>query len=345
MSFKSVDTHVRGVSSQSQKVSSSDNSVSQVVNHAHNYADTLNTLHFDSIPEKFNNLVNIVVMLRSDQGCPWDREQDLTTLRDKFIEEVFETVDTIDEHDYIHMPEEIGDVLLHLVMHSVIASELKLFDISTVIDSIASKIIRRHPHVFDKNYGKPVTEENMAADWIRIKEAERVAHHQERGLEYDPHDIKNYSVLQSVPKSLPSFYRIKEIAKKLDKVGLGLDLQYYVNRVKLLTHELYRELDKYIAHCLNADKNNSSDNNSDSRHCAAVLSELIMSLGTIGTLTGLEVENLVEAQIDKLVQNVQDAEVKIYKQFGVKLLEMKNVESDAIVTQIKTKFNDMLFTK
>ena len=98
--------------------------------------------------EKFNELVNIIAKLRAPDGCKWDREQTHTSLKQNFIEETYEALDAIDDNDMKHLKEELGDVLLQVVLHAQIAKEEGAFDIDDVAQGISEKLVHRHPHVF-----------------------------------------------------------------------------------------------------------------------------------------------------------------------------------------------------
>ena len=93
-------------------------------------------------------LIDIVKILRSENGCQWDREQTHASLKPNMLEEAYEAVDAIDNDDMKHLKEELGDVLLQVVLHSQIADEEKAFNIDDVACEIKEKLIRRHPHVF-----------------------------------------------------------------------------------------------------------------------------------------------------------------------------------------------------
>ena len=99
--------------------------------------------------EKFENLMKIMYKLRKE--CPWDKEQTHDSIKSASIEEVYELVEAIDEKDYNEIKTELGDILLHIVFHSVIGEEEDHFTINDVIDSISEKLIRRHPQIFDKD--------------------------------------------------------------------------------------------------------------------------------------------------------------------------------------------------
>ena len=96
----------------------------------------------------FNDLVEIVKILRSPGGCPWDREQTHKSIRSNFIEETYEAIEAIDTDDTELLKEELGDVLLQVALHSEIESEKNSFNIEDVCDGVCKKLITRHPHVF-----------------------------------------------------------------------------------------------------------------------------------------------------------------------------------------------------
>jgi tetrapyrrole methylase family protein/MazG family protein len=121
--------------------------------------------------DKFNRLKNIVEELRGEHGCPWDKAQTLGSMREDFIEEVYEAVEAIDKMDVENIREELGDVLLHVLLHSQIAAEAGLFTIDDVMEGIAEKLIRRHPHVFgSENISEP---EHVVKRWEEIKAGEK----------------------------------------------------------------------------------------------------------------------------------------------------------------------------
>ncbi len=153
--------------------------------------------------EKFDRLVEIVKRLRAPGGCPWDRKQTLYSLKQNVIEEVFELIDALDREDIENIKEELGDMLLHVVFHSVIAEEDKLFSLDDVIDSISQKLIRRHPHVFGNVKVNGVDE--VLRNWEAIKSEER----KEKKKHY----------LDDVPASLPPIERALKLQKKAKKVG------------------------------------------------------------------------------------------------------------------------------
>lgn len=147
---------------------------------------------------KFNEFVDIVKRLRKE--CPWDREQTNDSIKHATLEEAHEVIEAIDNNDADELKKELGDLLLHVVFHSVIAEGDDKFTIDEVIDSITEKLIRRHPHVFGDT--KVTGAEHVKKNWEVIKLQE--------GRD---------SVLEGVPENLPSLQRAHRLQEKAAKVG------------------------------------------------------------------------------------------------------------------------------
>jgi XTP/dITP diphosphohydrolase len=152
-------------------------------------------------------LLRVMAVLRSPEGCPWDREQDHRSLRFHAVEEVYELMDAIEAGDDTEMAEELGDLLLQVVFHSQLASERGAFDFEGVAGKIVEKLIRRHPHVFGE--AKAETVEAVWRQWDRIKKAEKQGTVMERT-----------SALDGIPRHLPALLRAEKLAKKARKAGL-----------------------------------------------------------------------------------------------------------------------------
>jgi tetrapyrrole methylase family protein / MazG family protein len=154
----------------------------------------------------FNDLIDIMKRLRSPDGCPWDKEQNINSLLPYLIEESCEYIDAAQANDKVHMCEELGDVLLQVVFHAQVASEQGDFSISEVIESICEKMIRRHPHVF----GDATAEDANAVlrQWERIKASEK-----------NNIGMAEKSAMDKVSKSLPPLARAQELQRRAAKVG------------------------------------------------------------------------------------------------------------------------------
>jgi tetrapyrrole methylase family protein/MazG family protein len=160
------------------------------------------------IKRDLNQLLELIRILRGPDGCPWDRVQTHQSIRKNLIEETYELVEAIDHQDFDEMLEELGDVFLQVILHSLLAEDKGYFDFHDVIEELMRKLIRRHPHVFgDAVAGQ---EEEARAEWERIKAQENV----EGGMQ-------RTSVLDGVPLDLPETYKAYKLQKKA--AGVGFD--------------------------------------------------------------------------------------------------------------------------
>ena len=167
--------------------------------------------------------------LRSENGCNWDKKQTYDSLKEYIIEEAYEVVDAVESRNFEHMKEELGDLLFNIVFYAQIASEDKKFNINDVAKDISEKLIRRHPHVF--NVPANLTPDEVLANWNKIKQQEKI------------NNPKPESVLDGIPKSLPSILRAEKLQKLAAKVGFDWA---NIEDVKKKLHEEIDELYKEI---------------------------------------------------------------------------------------------------
>ncbi len=154
----------------------------------------------------FGKLREVIAELRGPNGCPWDKQQSHESLKTYLLEEAYEVLDAIDEADDDHLAEELGDVLLQVMLHAQIGEEEGLFTVDDVISTLTAKMIRRHPHVFaTENLDN---EAEVMQQWDEIKKQENL----ERGQE-------ETSMLAGIPKSMPALTRAVKLQKKAAKVG------------------------------------------------------------------------------------------------------------------------------
>ncbi len=151
-------------------------------------------------------LVDIIAVLRSENGCPWDREQTHKTLRPNMLEEAYEACDAIDDNDIENLREELGDVLLQVILHSQIAKDNGEFDIEDVAKELSDKLIHRHPHVFGND--KIQSAEEVLEKWDKLKKEEKTY---------------RKSVLDGISKSQSALMSAQKISKKVVKVGFEWD--------------------------------------------------------------------------------------------------------------------------
>lgn len=181
---------------------------------------------------KFEDLVELVAILRNE--CPWDRKQTHESIKDNLIEEAYEAIEALDNKDFDEFKKEIGDLLLHVVFHSRMASETDTFDIGDVIYTLMEKLIRRHPHVF----GDTVVdgEEQVSENWENIKLKE--------GKE---------STLDGLPGQLPALIRAQRMQEKAANVGFDWP------EWKLAWEKLDEELQEFRQALENGDQKQLSD--------------------------------------------------------------------------------------
>jgi tetrapyrrole methylase family protein/MazG family protein len=159
--------------------------------------------------ERFSKLIDLMATLRAPNGCPWDRKQTHESLKPYLLEEAYEVLETIDHRDNAKLKEELGDVLLQVIFHGQIATEAGTFTIDDIIDHLAAKLVRRHPHVFGDQDAtvKPANGEQVLSQWEEIKRAERQA---AGGPQ---------SALDGVPKALPALLRAYQVQARASRVG------------------------------------------------------------------------------------------------------------------------------
>jgi len=151
---------------------------------------------------KFDTLVGIIARLRGPDGCPWDRKQTHTSLRENLLSECYEVLAALDDGDTDQLGEELGDLLLQIVLHAQIASEAGEFTLGDVVHSITTKLIHRHPHIFGNR--TVADAEEVMLNWEELKEEER-----EDGV----------SMLNGVPRLMPALSYSYEVQKRVARVG------------------------------------------------------------------------------------------------------------------------------
>jgi tetrapyrrole methylase family protein/MazG family protein len=169
----------------------------------------------------YEELRGIVAKLRAPDGCPWDREQTHASLRPYVIEEAYEVVAVLDSGDYRRLPEELGDVLFQVLLHAQLAEEKGDFDMSTVLEGLAAKLVRRHPHVFGDV--KLETSSQVIDQWDELKKAERAS---------------DDSALANVPTAMPALAYAQTLLRRAETAGFA-----WPNREDVLD-KLHEELEE-----------------------------------------------------------------------------------------------------
>lgn len=243
-------------------------------------------------------LIDIVKVLRSENGCQWDREQTHASLRPNMLEEAYEAVDAIDNGDLKHLKEELGDVLLQVILHSQIADEEKAFNIDDVAKEIKDKLIRRHPHVFG-NVEVSSTEE-ILENWEAIKKQEK---------------SHRTSVMDGISKAQSALMSAQKISKKAVKVGFEWDCE------KTLYDCVYSELDEFKEACEGEDRD----------HIEEEMGDIFFALVNLARWNKLDAEQALLKANKKFVKRFKKME-----ELAVKPLEEYSFqEFDALWNQAK----------
>lgn len=252
----------------------------------------------------FKKLCEIVARLRAPGGCPWDREQTNESLLPATIEEAYEVAEAVKNE--AHFREELGDLLLLVVMHAEIACEAGQFNIDNVIVEITDKLIRRHPHVFGESVARDAGA--VLKQWEAIKHAEKK-------------DATHY--LASLPKALPALMRAEKAQKKAARVNF--DWQKLSDVIAKVDEEL-EETKTAVA-------------SADNRMIADEIGDLLFAVVNLARKCQLEAESLLQAAIDKFVARFNEMEDRLRARGG-KLGDTSLEELDAIWEEIKKMTDD-----
>ena len=250
----------------------------------------------DPRAEAFLRLLKIMDELR--EQCPWDRKQTLETLRPLTIEETYELGDAILEGDLDGVKKELGDLILHIAFYARIGREKEAFDITDVLNGICEKLIRRHPHIYGDV--KVKDEEEVKANWERIKL-------QERGAE----GPAEKSVLEGVPKGLPSLVKAIRIQDKAR--GVGFDWEHK-EQVWDKVHEELRELKAEVE--------------AGSTKQADEIGDVLFSVVNYARFLGVDPDEALERTNRKFIKRFQYLERESRKD-GKQMGEMSLAEMDA----------------
>ena len=248
----------------------------------------------------FGDLVEIVKKLRSPDGCDWDKAQTRNSLVPYFIEEVYELIESIDKKDLTNIREELGDVLLHVIFQSQIASEKNDFDINDVVHDINEKLINRHPHVFEKSL--LLNDKISNEDWEEKK-------YKEKGRQ---------SRLDGIPKILPSIISSQRIQNKASSVGFDFEE----------IGQVWEKLDEEISEVKFAQKENNLKN------IEGELGDLLFTVINLCRFFDVSAENALRRSNKKFIKRFQSLEKKVSNSDGDFEKYSQN-ELDSIWTKVK----------
>ena len=244
----------------------------------------------------FEDLITVVEVLRSEEGCPWDREQDHKSIRRDFIEETYEVIEAIDTENPELLREELGDVLLQVTFHAQIETEIGRFTIEDVANDICVKLIHRHPHVFGDV--KADTSEKVLSNWEKIKSEEK-----ERVTVTDK--------LRAIPPMLPALMRAEKVGKKASCFDF-VDAESVMAKV-------YEELDEL--------KEAMAEGRAE--HIEEEMGDLLLTVTSLCRKIGVESEVALSKATNKFIDRFEKIENAVIAE-GKNINELSMTELDAI---------------
>ena len=256
------------------------------------YSELYKTAETDE--EALGRLSSILRVLRKE--CPWDRKQTHDSLTGCMLEEAYEAVDAINEENYDNLKEELGDVLLQTIFHSLLAEEEGRFDMTAVINAECEKMIRRHPHVFSDTEAKSI--DNVLEKWENIKRQESDWNSQSERL-------------RDVPKALPALIRSRKVQERASEIGFDWD---DISGIFLKIREETQELREAYE-----DKGREG--------IVEELGDLLFSIVNISRFLGVDAEESLTHATDKFIRRVEYVESEAVKR-GMQVSELTQEQQD-----------------
>jgi tetrapyrrole methylase family protein/MazG family protein len=251
-----------------------------------------------------SRLLDIVETLRGESGCPWDREQTLESLKQCLIEESYEVIDAIDDEDVQRHREELGDVLLQVVMQSEIRREQGRFTFDDVAGAVADKLVRRHPHVFGDVKVKDA--KGVLRNWEAIKSAEK----REGGV----------SIFEGVPRRLPALRKAQRVQSKASRVGFDWED----------VRDASAKVDEELGELKGAVGAGAAD------RVREEMGDLFFALVNLCRFLDVDAEDALDGTIRKFVARFSEVERRIRAE-GRELAECSLEEMDAHWEAVKTE--------
>ncbi len=251
----------------------------------------------------FDDLVMLVEVLRSEKGCPWDREQTHKSIRKDFIEETYEVIEAIDTENPELLREELGDVMLQVVFHAGIEAEQNRFTVDDVTDEVCKKLIHRHPHVFGDVEAN--TTDKVLSNWEKIKSDEKQR-------------VTVTDKLRAIPPMLPALMRAEKVGKKASCFDFENAQQVF--------DKVYEELDEL----------KDAVNEGNKNHIAEEMGDLLLSITSLCRKFGVESEAALNCATNKFIDRFEMVENSVINQ-GKDINCMRLEELDIIWNENKHK--------
>lgn len=250
-----------------------------------------------------NDLISIIALLRTPQGCPWDREQTHESIKKNFIEETYEVIEAINKHSVEGLREELGDVLMQVALHCQMESECNNFDFNDVCNELCQKLVIRHPHVFGDV--KAENTQDALKSWDSVKQ-------QTKGYK------SRYQSMMSVPIELPALMRAQKVQEKASKAGFDWrDKDGAISKINEEINEL-----------LNAVEHNSQPEIEDE------FGDLLFSCVNVSRFLNVDSEEALKKATDKFIKRFQIVE-KLADEKGISMKESSLEELDMLWDKAK----------
>jgi tetrapyrrole methylase family protein/MazG family protein len=249
---------------------------------------------------QFDTLVNIIARLRGPDGCPWDKKQTHASLRENLLQECYEVLEALDEGDSRKLSEELGDLLMQIVLHAQIATEAGEFGLGDVLSSINTKLIHRHPHIFGSRKVKDA--EEVRLNWEVLKQEEREA---------------GTPILDSVPKHMPALSYSQEIQGRAARVGFDW------KDVEGIIDKLAEEVSEF-----------KQAEGEEER--AGEFGDLLFVLANLARRLGVDLETALRQANRKFYRRFSYME-RLCRQRGIKFSELSFDEQNALWEEAKRK--------
>ncbi len=247
--------------------------------------------------QSIDRLLRIMADLRSERGCPWDREQTIDSLKPNLIEECYEAIDAIESGDPQRHKEELGDILLQVIFHSQIRSELGDFDFGSVVECVCDKLVRRHPHVFGDEQVADADE--VLRNWERIKR-------EEKGTD------KHASTFRGLPRAMPALQKADHVQARAARLGFDWDsIEPVIEKVE----EELLETKEAIAR-------------KSTEEAIDEVGDLLFATVNLTRFIGTDAETALHSTIEKFVNRFQYIEDEIHGQ-GKSLTDFDLEELDS----------------
>jgi MazG family protein len=260
----------------------------------------------DNAGGEFQRLVEVVAQLRAPDGCPWDREQTLRSLRPFVLEEAYEVLEAIDADDRRALAEDIGDFVVEGVLLAQLAAESDEFTIADSLRFITDKLVRRHPHVFGEA-AKARSADEVLGRWEAIKARERA------------HAAEAKTILSGVPKTLPSLLRAHEIGTRAAAVGFDWE------RATDVLEKIREEVDELAAEV----EARRAAADPDNRRIEEEMGDLFFALANLARKLGVESEAALRGANDKFTRRFTALE----RRFAERGQSLQDVSLDAMETE------------